>query len=148
MKKIQRNDVPTFEETVKEILSYDLNEGNHHYKPITHLCSPCHTLYDAIIKIESYDKDTKYVINSAGISNIINPDQDHHLHSSTKDEGEDKRKELFLQQVHNRQDKNAIYDYFYSQISPELKQKLYEKYAADFLLFGYSFNGSEPVSLD
>ena len=143
---VDYNVIPTFLETVNYILMQP--GGNHHYRPYSHdRCGPCSVKYDAIIKMESFNADSEFIIKTRNLT----PISGQNLHQrSTVDRYEDVNDdyEKVLENIKDKNDKFEIYKYFYSQISEDHIRKLKLLYENDFSLFGYSFDNDFPISLD
>jgi hypothetical protein len=44
---------------------------NEHWHPIYKICSPCHTEFDAVGKIESFTNDAKFILHQNGLGDIL-----------------------------------------------------------------------------
>ncbi|KAJ9587155.1 hypothetical protein L9F63_019321 [Diploptera punctata] len=108
---------PTFKEFVRYLLNVDIvDHSDDHWIPYYLYCTPCLLKYDIIAKVETMLRDQVYVIKVAGLQGLIRP---RWRHKTYHEKGED---------IANR---------YFSQLSREEVQKLYELYKLDFELFDY-----------
>ncbi|XP_076227633.1 carbohydrate sulfotransferase 11 [Nomia melanderi] len=106
---------PTFKEFVQYLIDTDLaSYGDDHWMPYYLFCTPCFVDYDIIAKVETLWRDQIYAIHKLGLQGVIKP-----------------------RWRHNGGHLNASRTYF-SQISRDMAEKLYEKFRLDFELFDYS----------
>ena len=62
----------TFPEFIKYVVK-SLSKGNNlneHFNPIFKQCSPCHMRFDVIGKLETFQKDSKYIFNRFGLNHL------------------------------------------------------------------------------
>ena len=107
----------------KEFLQFVVDESNKstiindHWSSIHDLCHPCLMKYNYIAKVETYDRDSKYIQNKIAKDNLTFPNENRDLVSK------EKKKEL----LHR----------YYSDVSKDILDKIREIYRLDFELFGY-----------
>ncbi|XP_033322842.1 carbohydrate sulfotransferase 11 [Megalopta genalis] len=106
---------PTFREFVEYLIHTDLaSYGDDHWMPYYLFCTPCLVDYEIIAKVETLRRDQIYAIHKFGLQKLIKPRWRHsggHLNASKV---------------------------YFSQLSPNMVEKLYEKFKLDFDLFDYS----------
>ncbi|XP_037905578.1 carbohydrate sulfotransferase 11 isoform X3 [Hermetia illucens] len=110
---------PTFSEFVSWLL-HEVRKSNHidmHLVPATKFCTPCLIKFDVIAKFETLEEDQMYLIEKAGLSNVIMPEW--------RNTGKGKKTQELLQT-------------FYSQLTRKQLDGLYNYYRYDFEVFGYS----------
>ncbi|CAH1404536.1 unnamed protein product [Nezara viridula] len=108
---------PTFEEFVKFLLQTDLLAySDDHWIPYNAYCTPCLLRYDYIAKVETLTEDQLFFIHSQMLGAWITPSKHH---SSKK-----------ISSI-------VAMDYF-SQLTKEQVNNLYQKYKLDFEMFDYS----------
>lgn len=132
---------PTFKEFVRYLISTDLIvRADDHWIPYYLYCTPCLLKYEIIGKVESMLEDQLFIIHSANIENVIMPQWRHKtdfLSPSKINYG-------------GRGGKNVseMAKIYFSQLSKQEIDKLYEVYKFDFELFDYSpreyYKFSEP----
>ncbi|KZC14001.1 Carbohydrate sulfotransferase 11 [Dufourea novaeangliae] len=106
---------PTFREFVQYLISTDLGSyGDDHWMPYYLFCTPCIVHYDIVAKVETLWRDQIYAIHKLGLQEVIKP-----------------------RWRHNGGYSNASRIYF-SQLSRDMVEKLYDKFKLDFELFDYS----------
>ena len=65
------NDV-SFREFLKYVI-FKLSKGegiNEHFNPIYKQCSPCHMRFEALGKLETFEKDSEYIFNNFDLKNV------------------------------------------------------------------------------
>nr|XP_024215997.1 carbohydrate sulfotransferase 11-like [Halyomorpha halys] len=108
---------PTFEEFVKFLIQTDLLAySDDHWIPYNAYCTPCLLRYDYIAKVETLTEDQLFFINSQKLGSWISPSKHH---SSKKISS------------------TVARDYF-SQLTKDQVNNLYQKYRLDFEMFDYS----------
>ncbi|KAI8115512.1 Carbohydrate sulfotransferase 9 [Lucilia cuprina] len=124
---------PTFSEFVRWLLD-QIKHGNHldmHFVASTQFCTPCLINFDIILKFETLEEDQLYLIEKTGLKRIIAPEW--------RNMGKGKNTLELLQQ-------------FYSKLSRNELDGLYDYYRYDFELFNYSatsyFNIAKAKELD
>lgn len=110
---------PTFFEFISFILDEvkKKNALDMHWTPITKFCSPCQVKFDIVAKFETLDEDQRYLIAKANLNNIIKPEW--------KNYGKGR----------NTQD---LVTKYYSQLTREQLDGIFEFFRYDFELFDYS----------
>ncbi|XP_041472615.1 carbohydrate sulfotransferase 11-like [Lytechinus variegatus] len=109
----------TFAEFVRFITDKEAkNNMDGHWKPIYQMVLPCNMHYDYIGKLETGKEDSKNILRYLKIDHLV------HFKESTR----------------NTSNTEEIFTKYYKTISKEYLLKLYEMYAPDFKLFGYSMN--------
>ncbi|PSN45929.1 hypothetical protein C0J52_20206 [Blattella germanica] len=109
---------PTFKEFVMYLLHVDIvDHSDDHWIPYYLYCTPCLLNYDIIGKVETMLRDQVYVIKVLGLQGVIRPRWRHKTYH------------------HKGNDISRMY---FSQLSKDEVQKLYELYKLDFELFDYS----------
>lgn len=58
---------PSFVEFVEYLIETPLDKYDEHWKPIFVLCPPCHFNFDIIVKMETFKRDTEFLLNQRGI---------------------------------------------------------------------------------
>ncbi|KAK8386108.1 hypothetical protein O3P69_010674 [Scylla paramamosain] len=110
---------PTWKEFVRYVINTPPSKFDEHWKPIYTLCSPCVVKYDVIAKMETFSEDTQYIINQVGLENVLHVEW---IHRTAKT----KTSDVALK--------------YYSQLTVNQVEQLYEKYRLDFDLFGYDYD--------
>ena len=90
-----------------------------HWAPMTSFCTPCFFHYDVIAKFETLNDDQNYLIHLAKLDHIIKP--------QWRNAGK------------GTQTSEIVMKYF-SELTDEQLNGLYNYYKYDFLLFGYNFD--------
>ena len=57
---------PSFVEFVEYLIETPLDKYDEHWKPIFVLCPPCHFNFDIIVKMETFKRDTEFLLNQRG----------------------------------------------------------------------------------
>jgi len=107
---------PTWREFVTYILNTPVTKFDEHWTPIWMLCTPCIIRYDAISKMETFSEDTQYVLQQAGLEDVLSVEWKHRTGTGG--------------------DSDTIVDY-YSQLTQSEVAALFKKYQLDFELYGY-----------
>lgn len=92
---------------------------NEHWERVYSLCHPCLIRYDIVGKYETLEEDAEAVLRLAGV-----------------DEGL-----RFPTSGKSTRTNSNMAAHFFKRVSPYLKNKLYDLYQMDFLLFNYSRPG-------
>jgi len=133
---------PTFTESVRYIVDRSVDLAEPHYRPISTWCDVCHYDYSYIIKMESFRRDTVYVMNQLGIdkhvTNIPISRKFSFLSNST----------LCEENSVGMTRDDCLYRHYFQQLKPHLVRRLHKKYKNDFTLFGYGFTDERIISLD
>lgn len=87
-----------------------------HWIPYYLFCTPCLLNYDIIVKVETMLRDQVYVIQAAGLQDVIRP---RWRHKTYHEEGKETAKRYF------------------SQLTKQEVERLHKKYQLDFELFDY-----------
>ncbi len=114
------SELPTFSHFLAYIIS-EPSGMNIHWKPYI-TCHPCHIQYDAIIKLETADEDTKLVMDMTGISQYSRFEKRHETKGGSSSNDQIRQK-------------------YFSQVSCQLLENVYEFYYMDFILFNYTTDG-------
>ncbi|KAK9508091.1 hypothetical protein O3M35_007828 [Rhynocoris fuscipes] len=110
---------PTFKEFVSYLLDTDLlNYADDHWIPYNLFCTPCLVEFDYIAKVETLSRDQLYIINKLGWKKKIQPRWRHKTSEHISSE--------------------FITKSYFSQLSKQEVQLLYDKYRLDFEMFNYS----------
>lgn len=110
---------PTFPEFV-DFLLFEAKFGTNldmHWTPITNFCTPCQVKFDVILKFETLEEDQRYLIEKAGLGNVIKPE---HKNSG---KGKNTNEQLMNQ---------------YAQLTKSQVRGLHEVFKYDFELFDYN----------
>jgi len=128
---------PSFVEFVHYLIETPVSKHDEHWRPMFILCPPCHFNFDIIVKMETFKRDTDFILSQVGLSEKISFAKSHT--TLGKSPG-----------------RNLKLEYF-SQLSKKMVMALYEKYKIDFEMFGYEIvdffkyatdsEGLMPVSL-
>ena len=57
---------PSFVEFVEYLIETPLDKYDEHWKPIFVLCPPCHFNFDIIVKMETFKRDTEFLLDQRG----------------------------------------------------------------------------------
>ena len=131
---------PSFAEFVRWLILIDVNKSNEHWRPIsvrcrwyfhfekcfllkTHFISLCQLSYSHILRIENFPQEWDIFIKEVGIRENIK------LPWANKSKESSSRK-------------------YIQQLTKHEQNKLFQKYKADFLIFGYSVDDEYWVSFD
>ena len=105
---------PSFVEFVEYLIETPLDKFDEHWKPVFILCPPCHFNFDIIIKMETFNQDTDFLLRQRELShNLISKKH------SVKVDSSELRQRLF------------------SQVSKKMVESLHSKYRVDFEMFEY-----------
>lgn len=107
---------PTWPEFVSYLLATAPERYDEHWRPIHLLCSPCVMRYTVIAKMETFSEDTQFVINELGLDDELTVEWRHPSGSDTSDDTAER---------------------YYSLLTTEQVDELYQKYRLDFELFDY-----------
>uniref|UniRef100_A0AAG5DRL1 Carbohydrate sulfotransferase n=1 Tax=Anopheles atroparvus TaxID=41427 RepID=A0AAG5DRL1_ANOAO len=111
--------LPTFQDFVRYVVDEfrDSHPTDLHWRPINDLCTPCLARYDFILKMETFAQDMEYLANRTQLSGKIDR----------------------VQMNHSRRDSvNRLIKKYFSQLTRQQLQDLYDIYKIDFDLFEYS----------
>lgn len=116
LKNITGQKEPTWREFVSYLLDTPVNKYDEHWAPIWMLCSPCIVKYDVIGKMESFNEDTQYAIQAAGLEHLLAVEWKHRTGTGS--------------------DMEMIASY-YEQLTEIEVAALFKKYQLDFELYQY-----------
>ena len=113
---------PTFTEFVRYILdeSRASNRLDEHWAPAYSFCNPCQLNFTHIIKFESFDRDTRMILEKAHLSQYLPASG---------------RVQENVSKVNSKS--ISLVDKYLNELPLEILKKLYELYEIDFDLFGY-----------
>lgn len=119
---------PTFKEFLQFIVHRYKEKKmlDEHWSPYWKFCTPCSINYTLILKLETLQRDTNYLIRTAGLESLLI----------------DKIPKNKVAKITNRaksSTKNLLTKY-YSQIDENLLREILKIYQLDFDLFGYDSN--------
>lgn len=118
---LRTGDGVTFEEFVQYLLDERRPVGmDTHWQPVSQLCNPCHLHYDLLGKFESMKEDADFVLHSIGAP------QDLTLPDLKDRNPRDKRTSTTITQQ------------YFAQLSHNQRQRVYDLYRLDYLMFNYS----------
>jgi len=109
---------PTFREFVEYLVDLPISKFNDHWIPMYLQCMPCHIKYTIISRLDTISRDSDLIFKTLELSARL--PKSHVTQGITTD--------------------NTVSSY-YSTISKDLLEKLYNIYKFDFLLFNYTMNG-------
>lgn len=121
-------DPPSFTEFVKYIVD-EVKEGNEldmHWTPAYSFCNPCQVNLTHIIKLETFNRDTHWIVEKANLSNFLpNVKKLENNHSLKKNAAKD------------GQNTSSIFQTYLRNLSQDLLNDLNKIYKVDFDIFGY-----------
>uniref|UniRef100_A0A1B0D8W1 Carbohydrate sulfotransferase n=1 Tax=Phlebotomus papatasi TaxID=29031 RepID=A0A1B0D8W1_PHLPP len=117
--------------TFKEFLTYLIhhyksgNRFDEHWSPIYSFCTPCSINYTLIAKVETFQRDTEYIIRQAGLESLLL----------------NKLPNKKIRAISNRStsDTRHLIPKYFGQIDAQTLDQILEIYEPDFELFGYNF---------
>lgn len=70
---LQRPPGPTFKEFITFLIGSHKNGRNfdEHWTPIYSFCTPCSINYTLIAKVETFQRDTEYIIRQTGLETLL-----------------------------------------------------------------------------
>jgi len=108
---------PSFVEFVEYLVGTPVSKYDEHWRPMFLLCPPCHFKFDVIVKMETFDRDTEFILSQRNLETEVSLRK---KHSSTQSQdSQDEARKLF------------------SQLSKHMVRALYDKYRLDFQMFDY-----------
>ncbi|XP_058452085.1 carbohydrate sulfotransferase 11-like [Malaya genurostris] len=117
---------PTFREFLEFLVSHYKSGGrfDEHWSPIYSFCTPCSINFTLIAKVESFQRDSEYIIRQAGLETLL-------LNKLPRNKS---------RAIANRSTSNtkALLARYFSQIDERLLTDVLEIYQLDFELFGYN----------
>lgn len=129
-KRAYGNEKPTFEEFIKFIVKEHSRDAemDMHWQPVYKFCTPCHFNLSYILKMETFERDLKFVLEKAGIYNETSLRKDN--------------------VAANGQTSQEV-TYSYLKLLPsELYKSLISVYKIDFDLMGYQVPSYESILAD
>jgi len=108
---------PSFVEFVHYLIETPITKYDEHWRPQFLLCPPCHFKFDIIVKMETFKRDTDFILYQRDLNDII---------SFSNKQPKVKSKDLRRQ--------------FFSQLSKNMVKTLYDKYRVDFEMFEYDIS--------
>ncbi|KAJ9598199.1 hypothetical protein L9F63_011119 [Diploptera punctata] len=111
---LSKGDDVTFKEFATYLIAEEQGNFNEHWRPIYNLCHPCSINYDIIGKYETFDQDSEFILKQIGVTNIAFP----HAPKSSRT--------------------TSNLEKYFSTLEHKIVMQLYNVYAKDFKLFGYS----------
>lgn len=120
--KILLRKEPSFIEFVHYIIETPITEYDEHWRPQFLLCPPCFFKFDIIVKMETFQRDTQFILSQKDLAGVVNLDQKHAFHANQGENTQNMKIKLF------------------SQLSQNMVRALYEKYKIDFKMFDYSMD--------
>merc|ERR1719264_2366174 len=148
--KSDRSAIPTFRESFDFVLvelrkmeagSSDLVIDGH-FMPYTRRCIPCAIDYDVIIKFESLEADSEYMIEQCQLENKLKVIHENAAPTGVRTSQGQKNKSKKVKTGKAEPDKSSSSSAqslkYYQDIEPEKKKELYNHYLLDFEIFGYS----------
>lgn len=116
--KPKESELPTFSQFLSFIISTPNSFIDNHWRPYHKTCQPCFLKYNAIVKLETADVDSDYVMMKSGLGNLTSY----------------KRANVSKGGMSSR---NDIREKYFSKVKCSLLKKVYEYYQLDFKLFDY-----------
>uniref|UniRef100_A0A182NDJ9 Carbohydrate sulfotransferase n=1 Tax=Anopheles dirus TaxID=7168 RepID=A0A182NDJ9_9DIPT len=111
--------IPSFQDFARFVVDQSQNNkpSDLHWRTVNDLCTPCLARYDSIIKMETFKQDLEYLKNRT------------HLHDKIKS----------VQMNHSRRDPlDRLIEKYFSQLTKQQFDDLYNIYRIDFEMFQYS----------
>ena len=114
--------VPTF----KEFVSYIIDEAmaghslDMHWTPVYSFCNPCQVNLNHIVKFETFNRDSDYIVKAVGIQNVLN-----------------KFKGSLSHENKSRKDKHKPAMEYVNELTQDQLVELTKLYQPDFDIFGY-----------
>ncbi|XP_035778874.1 carbohydrate sulfotransferase 11-like [Anopheles albimanus] len=117
---------PTFREFLEFLVSHYRSGGrfDEHWSPVYSFCTPCSINFTLIAKMETFQRDSEYIIRQAGLETLL-------LNKMPR------YKARWITNRATSDTKNLIPRYF-AQIDEKLLTDVLEIYQLDFELFGYN----------
>jgi len=112
---------PSFVEFIHYVIETPVSEFDEHWRPMYLLCPPCHFNFDIIIKMDTFTRDSEYILRQKDLDGYIKLEK---KHSSIKQ----KKSEENLDPK----------QFLFSQLSKKMLRDLYNKYRVDCEMFEYS----------
>uniref|UniRef100_A0A182YFD2 Carbohydrate sulfotransferase n=1 Tax=Anopheles stephensi TaxID=30069 RepID=A0A182YFD2_ANOST len=117
---------PTFREFLEFLVSHYRSGGrfDEHWSPVYSFCTPCSINFTLIAKMETFQRDSEYIIRQAGLETLL-------LNKMSR------YKARWITNRSASDTRNLIPRYF-AQIDEKLLTDVLEIYQLDFELFGYN----------
>lgn len=142
--------IPTFRESVDFVLdelkkmeagvSKVMIDG--HFMPYSRRCVPCAINYDVIIKFESLEADSQYLIDQCSLGDRLSVAHENPAPTGVRTEQGQKNKSKKVKTGKSLPDKSSSSSFqsldFFKDIPDSKIKQLYEHYRHDFEIFGYS----------
>ncbi|CAG9799276.1 unnamed protein product [Chironomus riparius] len=117
---------PTFKEFLQFVVQHYKSGGrfDEHWSPIYQFCTPCSINFTLIAKMETFDRDSEYIIRQAGLETLLL----------------NKVPNTKVSKISNRSKNNtaSLISRYFSQIDRHLLEDILEIYQLDFDLFNYN----------
>ncbi|XP_062547930.1 carbohydrate sulfotransferase 11 [Armigeres subalbatus] len=117
---------PTFREFLEFLVAHYKSGGrfDEHWSPVYSFCTPCSINFTLIAKVETFQRDSEYIIRQAGLESLL-------LNKLPRSR---------LRSITNRAVSNTknLTPRYFSQIDERLLTEVLEIYQLDFELFGYN----------
>merc|ERR1712012_33306 len=110
----KKTDKLTFKYFIEYLVNLPLKYFDIHWMPMYLLCKPCQMKYDIIGRMCSLEEDSQKILSRLSLNQTLG--HDHPTGGGSSD--------------------NKLVEY-YTEVSPELMDKLYKLYEMDFILFNY-----------
>lgn len=148
--KSDKSSIPTFKESVDFVLDElkKMESGSSniiidgHFMPYTRRCIPCAIDYDVIIKFETIEEDSQYLIEQCHLDNKLKVIHENAAPTGARTDQGQKNKSKKVKAGKSLPDKSASSSAqslkFYQDIDSAKLQQLYDHYLLDFEIFGYS----------
>ena len=119
---------PSFTEFVRYIVDEvaDSQTLDMHWTPVYSFCNPCQVDLTHIIKLETFDRDTKWIVQKANLTNF--------MPQTASTEGESKLKKNAAKDGQNT---SSIVHSYLLELPHEILHNLNNIYKVDFDIFGY-----------
>jgi len=148
-KKKDSSNIPTFHETVDFLLEEleKLESGKEkifidgHFMPYSRRCLPCSMDYDIIIKFETLEEDSNYIIKQCHMEDLLKVTHENNAPTGPKTEQGYKNKSKKVKQGKEKpkeEDKVFVSLDFFKDVPVNKIKQLYRYYRQDFEIFGYS----------
>merc|ERR1711997_862648 len=148
--KSDRSSIPSFRESVDFVLDElkKMERGSSnlvidgHFMPYTRRCIPCAIDYDVIIKFESLEADSQYLIEECHLENKLKVIHENAAPTGVRTAQGQKNKSKKVKAGKAAPDKSSSSSAqslkYFQDIEPEKMKALYNHYLLDFEIFGYS----------
>lgn len=117
---------PTFREFLQFLVAHYKSGGrfDEHWSPVYSFCTPCSINFTLIAKVETFQRDSEYIIRQAGLETLL-------LNKLPRGKA---------RAIANRATSNTrnLVPRYFAQIDEQLLTEVLEIYQLDFELFGYN----------